>query len=56
MKPSRCLVLTAALHGADAVIVTRRWATLTNKDIKHSISALGVGAWKAIAILLNVNE
>ena len=55
MKPSRCLVLAAAPHGAGAVMVTQRWASLTTKDIKHSISALGVGAWKAVAVLLNVN-
>ena len=56
MKPSRCLVLTAAPHGADAVIVTRRWTTLTTKDIKQSISGLGIGVCKAIAILPNVNK
>ena len=43
-------------HGVDAVIVTRRWTKLTNKDFQHSITALGVGVCKVIPKLPDVNK
>ena len=56
MKPSRCLVLTAAPHGVDAGHCDAAVDEANNKDIKHSITALGVGFCKAIPILPNVNK
>ena len=40
----------------DAVIFTQWWTKLTNKDIQHSITALGVGVCKVNPILPNVNK
>ena len=43
-------------HGVDAVIMTRWWTKLTNKDFQHSITSLGVGVCKVNPILPNVNN